>query len=158
MLKCTVATQQKNEKNMNGLKSIQRLAGLVVLMTVVGTGSPSQAQLEPDAHPLDTFLGNILNFKEPTAVRGILFYIDKEEQVIWIRWQQRSADRPLFRMGWQAVPGDATLALHPKDSSQFEELLQLPKGTAIECIIQAAEEGKRRIHSYQLATNPEVPL
>lgn len=137
---------------------IQRLGWLVLLLSILLAGSPSHAQLEPAPHPLDTFLGNILNFKEPTGVRGILFYIDKDEQVLWIRWQQRSEDRPLFRMGWQAVPGDATLALHPKDPTQFAELRQLPKGTAIECIIQAAEEGKRRIHSYQLASNPKVPL
>lgn len=131
---------------------------MVLLLSIGFAGSPSQAQLEPDPHPLDTFLGDILNFKEPTGIRGVLFYIDSEEQIIWIRWHQRSEDRPLFRMGWQVVPGDATLALHPKDPAQLVELQQLPKGTAIECVIQSAEEGKRRIHSYQLASSPKVPL
>ena len=131
---------------------------MLLLTGTILFSAPCVAQLEPAPHPLDTFLHGILNFQEPTGIRGILFYIDKDERIIWIRWHQRSDDRPLFRTGWQMVPGDATLALHPKDTTQYAELQQLPKGTAIEFVIQSAEEGKRRIQSYQLASSPKVPL
>lgn len=37
--------------------------------------------LEPEPHPLDTFLTDILNFQEPTGIRGTVRYIDKGEKI-----------------------------------------------------------------------------
>ena len=117
------------------------------------------AQLEPAPHPLDTFLTGILDFHDPTGIRGSLRYIDKEEKIIWLDWTQRSDDRPLFIAGWKWVPGEATLAVHPTDPTQFDQLQQIPKGTAIEMVIQLDQDGQRRILSYQdLSLPPKVPL
>ena len=121
--------------------------------------SSVNAQLEPAPHPLDSFLTEILDFHDPTGIRGTLRYIDIEEQTIWLNWEQGSEDRPLFNTGWKLVPGDATLAVHPKNSEQFDELQQISKGTAIEMIIQLDQEGHRRILSFQdLSIPPKVPL
>jgi len=62
---------------------------------------PVNAQLEPAPHPMDTFLTGILDFHDPTGIRGSLRYIDKEEKIIWLDWTQRSDDRPLFNAGWK---------------------------------------------------------
>lgn len=115
--------------------------------------------LEPEPHPLDTFLTNVLNFKKPTGIRGTLRYVDRERQTIWLNWEERSDERPLFETGWLLVPGDAALEVHPTDPSQFEKLRQIPKGTAIEMVIQFDQEGNRRILSFQdLSLPPKVPL
>ncbi len=120
---------------------------------------PVNAQLEPAPHPLDTFLSGILDFHDPTGIRGSLRYIDKEEKIIWLDWTQRSDDRPLFNAGWTWVPGEATLAVHPTDPTQFDQLQQIPKGTPIEMVIQLDQDGQRRILSYQdLSLPPKVPL
>jgi len=120
---------------------------------------PVNAQLEPASHPMDTFLKGILDFHDPTGIRGSLRYIDKEEKIIWLDWTQRSDDRPLFIAGWKWVPGEATLAVHPTDPTQFDQLQQIPKGTAIEMVIQLDQGGQRRILSYQdLSLPPKVPL
>ncbi len=120
---------------------------------------PVNAQLEPAPHSLDTFLKGILDFHDPTGIRGSLRYIDKEEKIIWLDWTQRSDDRPLFIAGWTWVPGEATLAVHPTDPTQFDQLQQIPKGTAIEMVIQLDQDGHRRILSYQdLSLPPKVPL
>lgn len=117
------------------------------------------AQIEPDQDPFDTFLKGVLNFREPTGIRGTLRYIEREEQIIWLNWEERSDDRPLFQSGWQPVPGEATLAVRPDSADQFAALQQLAIGTALELIIQANEQGQRRILSYQnRATPPKVPL
>lgn len=130
---------------------------IMVCVTLIAT--LAGAQLQPDPHPLDTFLTNILNFKEPTGIRGTFRDIDLEGTIIWLDWQERSDDRPYFQMGWKPVPGDATLAVHPKDLDQFYELQQFRKGAAIEMIIQLDPEGKRRILSYHDLSLPhKVPL
>jgi hypothetical protein len=114
---------------------------------------------ENEPHPLDTFWTNILNFKEPTGIRGTFRYIDLEGTIIWLDWKERSDDRPYFQIGWKLVPGDATLAVHPKDLDQFYKLQQFKKGAAIEMIIQLDSKGKRRILSYHdLSLPPKVPL
>jgi hypothetical protein len=117
------------------------------------------AQVDPDQDPFDTFLKSVLDFREPTGIRGTLRYIEREEQIIWLNWDERSDDRPLFQRGWHAIPGEATLAVHPDNAEQFAALEQIPKGTALALIIQAKEHGKRRILSYRdQATPPKVPL
>jgi hypothetical protein len=55
-----------------------RFFGMVVVFGIVFSALPSTA-LEPEPHPLDTFLTAILNFRESTGIRGTLRYIDKEE-------------------------------------------------------------------------------
>jgi hypothetical protein len=120
---------------------------------------PAFAQFETEPHPLDTFLTNILNFKEPTGIRGTLRYIDLEGTIVWLNWHERSDDRPYFQTKWQPVPGDATLAVHPQDLNQFNELRQFQNGSAIEMVIQLDSEGKRRIHSYHdLTQPPKIPM
>lgn len=57
------------------------------------------------------------------------------------------------------MPGEATLAVHPTDPIQFDQLQQIPKGTPIEMVIQLDQDGHRRILSYQdLSLPPKVPL
>ncbi|NKB81036.1 MAG: hypothetical protein GKS05_03915 [Nitrospirales bacterium] len=108
---------------------------------------------------MDTFLTNILNFQDPTGIRGTLRYIDTEEQTLWLNWEQRSDDRPLFKTGWKLVPGDATLLLYPQDSTQLDALQHISKGTPLEMIIQRDPEGHRRILSFQdLSLPKEIPL
>jgi hypothetical protein len=117
------------------------------------------AQLEPEPDPFDTFLKGVLDFGKPTGIRGTLRYIERDEQIIWLNWEERSDDRPLFQSGWQAIPGEATLAVHPDDAEQFSALQQLSIGTALELIIQTNEQGNRRILSYQdRSTSPKIPL
>ena len=86
--------------------------GARVLIIVCLLLSPLEVQaLEPEPHPLDTFLTNILNFKDPTGIRGTLRFLDLEEETIWLNWEYRSDDRPLFHGGWKPVPGEACCVL-----------------------------------------------
>ncbi len=115
--------------------------------------------LETEPHPLDTFLTNILNFRQPTGIRGTVRYIDKEEQNIWLDWEQRSDDHPLFETDWKLVPEGTTLLVYPQDAAQYQKLEHIAKGTPIEMIIQLDPQGHRRILSYQNLSQPrKVPL
>ena len=127
----------------------------LVLLIVLGP-APAIAQTEP--HPLDTFLTDILNFTNPTGIRGTIRYIDFDGPVLWLNWHQRSGD-PSFAMGWQAVPGEAMLAVHPRPDDGIVDLQSLSNGTAVELIIQLDSEGKRRILSFRTMSQPrDVPL
>jgi hypothetical protein len=135
-----------------------RFLGTVIVFVLVFSALPSTA-LEPEPHPLDTFLTAILNFREPTGIRGTVRYIDKAEQNIWLNWEQRSDDRPLFDTGWKLVPEDTTLLVYPQDAAQYQELETIAKGTPIEMVIQFDQNGHRRILSYQdLSQGRKVPL
>ncbi len=132
--------------------------GMVLVFGLVFSALPTTA-LEPEPHPLDTFLTAILNFREPTGIRGTVRYIDKAEQNIWLNWEQRSDDRPLFDTDWLLVPEGTTLLVYPQNSAQFQELELLVKNTPIEMVIQFDEKGHRRILSYQdLSQGRKVPL
>ena len=120
---------------------------------------PGHAQFETEPHPLDTFLKSVLDFSEPTGIRGTFRFWDPEEQVLWLNWESRSDDRPLFITGWKIVPGEATLAVHPTSPDQIQAIKQLSKGAGIEVVIQLDHEGKRRIRSFQdLTLSRKVPL
>lgn len=117
------------------------------------------AQIDSTPDPFDTFLKGVLDFQKPTGIRGTLRYIEHDEQIIWLNWEERSDNRPLFQTGWQAIPGEATLALHPGNTQQFAVLQQFPLGTALELIVQTKEQGKRHILSYRdRSISPKVPL
>ena len=135
-----------------------RFLGMMFVFGLVFSALPSTA-LEPEPHPLDTFLTAILNFREPTGIRGTVRYIDKEEQGIWLNWEQRSDDRPLFDTGWKLVPEGTTLLVYPQDAAQYQELETIAKGTPIEMVIQFDQNGHRRILSYQdLSQGRKIPL
>jgi len=144
----------------NGFPHLKFLA--IALLPVVGLcllPLLATAQIDPDQDPFDAFLKGVLDFREPTGIRGTLRYIERDEQIIWLNWEERSDDRPLFQTGWLAIPGEATLAVHPDNAEQFAALQQIPKGTALELIIQANEHGNRRILSFRdQSTPPKVPL
>ncbi|MEX2493289.1 MAG: hypothetical protein WD425_16175 [Nitrospirales bacterium] len=119
----------------------------------------AHAQFETEPHPLDTFIKGITNFSEPTGVRGTLRYIEKDRETLWLNWEQRSDDGPLFTTGWKLVPGEATLAVQPRDSEQWEKLSGLSKGLPLEMVIQQDGKGNRHILSYQdLSAPPKIPL
>lgn len=119
----------------------------------------AHAQLETEPHPLDTFIKGITNFSEPTGVRGTVRYIEKDRETLWLNWKQRSDARPLFETGWNFVPGDATLAVQPRDSEQWEKLLNLSNDLPLELIIQDDGKGHRHILSYEdISGGPKVPL
>ena len=99
------------------------LLALVLLVFLVP--APAVAQTEP--HPLDTFLTDVLNFTKPTGIRGTVRYIDFDGPVLWLNWHQRSGD-PSFEMGWHTVPGEAMLAVHPRDTDSIVDLRALRKG------------------------------
>ena len=130
---------------------------LAAILLVVLTPVPTIAQTEP--HPLDTFLTDILNFTNPTGIRGTIRFIDFDGPILWLNWYERSDHAPLFEAGWQAVPGEAMLAVHPRTSEPIVDLRSLKNGTAVELIIQLDPEGKRRILSFRPMSQPrEVPL
>ncbi len=132
--------------------------GIMILLGLIFSPIPTPA-LEPAPHPLDTFLANILNFREPTGIRGTVRYIDQAEKNIWLDWEQRSDDRPDFNDGWKLVPEGTTLLVYPQDSEQYGELAPIAKGTPIEMIIQIDPNGHRRILSYQdLSHGRKVPI
>ena len=119
----------------------------------------AHAQFETEPHPLDTYTKEITNFSQPTGVRGKLCYIEKDRQTLWLDWDQRSDDGPLFETGWKLIPGEATLAVQPQNSEQWEKLSGLSKGLPLEMIIQDDGKGHRHILSYQdLSVSPKVPL
>ena len=129
---------------------------LVVVLLVVLVPAPAVAQTEP--HPLDTFLTDILNFTKPTGIRGTIRYIDFDGPILWLDWRQRSSD-PSFALGWHAVPGEAMLAVHPRQGDGILDLRSLRTGTAVELIIQLDSEGKRRILSFRPMSQPrDMPL
>ena len=119
--------------------------------------APAVAQTEP--HPLDTFLTDILNFTNPTGIRGTIRFIDFDGPILWLNWHERSDHAPLFEAGWHAVPGEAMLAVHPRPADGMVDLRSLRNGTAVELIIQLDSEGKRRILSFRPMSQPrDVPL
>ena len=133
-------------------------SGWVIPLLLVITSVPVYS-FETVPHPLDTFLDNILDFHEPTGIRGKLRYIEVDAQIVWLDWEQRSDDRPLFTTSWKLVPGEPTLAVHPTNTLQFEELRKFQKGTALELIIKDDGEGHRHILSFRdLSIPPKVPL
>ena len=132
--------------------------GLFIILCLLMTTSPITA-FETEPHPLDTFLDHILDFHEPTGIRGKLKYVEVDEKIVWLDWEQRSDARPLFNTSWKFVPGEPTLAVHPTDTGQFEELRQIPKGTPLELIIKDDGKGHRHILSYRdMNIPPKVPL
>ena len=137
---------------------LARFLGMVVVLGIMISAFPATA-LEPESHPLDTFLKSILNFREPTGIRGTIRYVDKAEKNIWLNWEQRSDDRPLFDTGWKLVPEGTTLLVYPMDVAQYQELEPLAKGTPMEMVIQFDQEGHRIILSYQdLTHGRKIPL
>ena len=121
--------------------------------------TPQSSAFETEPHPLDTFLDHILDFHEPTGIRGKLKYIEIDEQIVWLDWEERCDARPLFNTNWKFVPGEPTLAVHPTNTPQLEELRQFPKGTSLELIIKDDGKGHRHILSFRnMAIPPEVPL
>ncbi len=138
--------------------SHSRFWSMVMVLAMITSAIPAHA-LEPAPHPLDTFLTNILNFREPTGIRGTIRYIDKAEKNIWLDWEQRSDDRPNFNEGWKLVPEGTTLLIYPQDARQYDELKPIAKGTPIEMIIQIDPDGHRRVLSYQdLSHGRKVPI
>ena len=130
---------------------------LISLCYIIPTVPGHTFETEP--HPLDTFLDHILDFHEPTGIRGKLRYVEIDAQTVWLDWEERSDDRPLFSTSWKFVPGEATLAVHPTDTTQLEQLRILPKGTALEMIIKEDGKGHRHILSYRdMTIPPKVPL
>ena len=120
---------------------------------------PVSHAFETEPHPLDTFLDRVLDFREPTGIRGTLRYVEVEDEVVWLNWHERSDDRPLFATNWKFVPGDPTLAVHPTNPTQFEQLKRLSKGTSLELIVQDDGEGHRHILSFRdRSIPPKVPL
>ena len=96
---------------------------------------------------------------KPTGIRGQLRFIDVAAEEIWLDWEQRSDDRPLFGKGWKLVPGEPMLAVHPSDPAQFEALQQFKRGTPLEMVIQLDQQGRRRILSYRDVYVPsKIPL
>jgi hypothetical protein len=139
--------------------SLLRLFSFAVGLGLVFSTGIAFAQFETEPHPLDTFIKGITNFSEPTGIRGTLRYIEKDRETIWLNWEQRSDDGPMFTTGWKLVPGEATLAVQPRDSEQWEKLSGLSKGLPLEMIIQDDGKGHRHILSYQdLSLPPKVPL
>lgn len=137
---------------------ITRIIGIAILWLMIFSFTAS-AQLQQEPHPLDSFLGQVLDFREPTGIRGRIRFIDVAAQEIWLDWEQRSDDRPLFGTGWKLVPGEPTLAVHPSDPAQFEALQQFQRGTPLEMVIQLDEAGHRRILSYRdVSVPPKIPL
>ena len=131
----------------------------VLSLLVVLVPAPTLAQHQTEPHPLDTFLTDVLNFTKPTGIRGTVRYIDFDGPVLWLNWHQRSGGPPFFETGWQTVPGEAILAVHPRDLDSIVDLRALRKGTAVELIIQRDSEGKRRILSFHSTSEPpKVPL
>ena len=139
-------------------RSSARWIGMVVVLGIIISAFPARA-LEPESHPLDTFLKSILNFREPTGIRGTIRFIDKAEKNIWLNWEERSDDRPLFDTDWKLVPEGTTLLVYPMDAAQYKELEPLAKGTPVEMVIQIDQEGHRIILRYQdLSQGRKIPL
>ena len=88
----TVKTQRKR------LQILSIFLRVLIMVCATLTAIPVEA-FENEPHPLDTFLTNILNFKEPTGIRGTFRYIDLEGTIIWLDWKERSDDRPYFQIG-----------------------------------------------------------
>lgn len=134
-------------------KGIYQFLGLL-LCTIA-----AHAQLEPESkpYPPDAFLKGILDFEEPTGLRGRILYIDRTKQIIWIEWAQLLMDRPSCEKGWMLVPGEWTIAVQPLNQAQFYDLQQMVKGTILDLVIQLDQEGLRGILSFhELALLPKV--
>ncbi len=119
----------------------------------------AKAEIDLVPYPPDALLKGVLDFGEPTALRGEIFYIEPEKQTIWLDWVQVSEDRPFFEKKWQLVPGEWRIAVFPLNQAQFYQLQQLAKGTVLELVIQVDQEGLRRILSFQsIPGYPKVHL
>ncbi len=85
--------------------------------------------------------------------------MDTDEHILWLNWEERSDDRPLFHKGWKSIPGEALLAIHPFDHEQFTNLNTVATGTRLQLIIQEISKGKRQILSWQsMQGPPKTPI
>lgn len=135
------------------------LSGLIWVCPLLLFVGPLYAQFETEPHPMDTFLKSILDFSQPTGIRGTVRYWDEAEQILWVNWESRSDEGPLFATGWLIVPGEPMLAIHPDNPDHFQIIRHLTTGTPVELVIQLDGEGKRRIQSFQDLTRPrKIPL
>lgn len=146
----TLYTWREMDKN-----RILLILGLVLCSLATHGQTHAQPELKP--YPPDALLNGILDFREPTGLRGRVLYLDKKNQIIWLDWAQISVDRPKFEKSWKLVPNEWIIAVHPLNQSQFYDLQQMAKGTALEIVIQLDQEGLRRILSFQeLALLPKI--
>ncbi len=130
-----------------------KAGAILLLLALMCVGTTAQADIKPEPYPPDALLQGVLDFREPTGIRGRLLHIDREKQIIWLEWAQVSVDSPLFQKEWERVPNEWIIAVHPLNQSQFYILTQMAKGTALEMVIQLDQEGCRCILSFQ-----ELPL
>jgi hypothetical protein len=130
---------------------------IISLLALICWTASAQAEIEPKTYPPDALLKGILDFREPTGIRGRLLHVEQTKQIIWLEWAQVSVDSPLFQEDWKEVPNEWIIAVHPLNQSQFYTLQQIPKGTALEMVIQLDQEGSRRILFFQeLSMLPKV--
>lgn len=132
---------------------------MLIVVCLLGIAFQVNAQYGTEPHPLNKFLTDILNFDSPTGIRGTLRHFDMERGTIWLNWEERSTDRPLFETGWEVVPGKPALEVYPRDLDQFKKILRISKDITIQMIIQFDQERRRRILWYQDPFSPpQFPL
>ena len=132
---------------------------LALVLLVVLAPAPTLAQHQTEPHPLDTFLTNVLNFTNPTGIRGTIRYIDLRRTGPLVELASTRRRSAVIRNGMAHGPGEALLAVHPHPSESIVDLRALRNGTAVELIIQLDSHGKRRILSFRaMSRPPDVPL
>ena len=85
----------------------------ILLLALMCWGTTAQAEIEHKAYPPDALLQGVLDFREPTGIRGRLLYVEQTKQIIWLEWAQVSVDSPLFQEDWKGVPNEWIIAIHP---------------------------------------------
>lgn len=129
----------------------------VLLLVSIFWSSPTRAGEEPQPYPPDALLHGVLDFREPTGIRGRLLFVDHGKQTVWLEWAQVAVAGTSSRKRWKRVPNEWNLAIQPLNQSQFYDLQQLPDGTLLEVVIQLDREGSRRILSFEkLVRLPKV--
>jgi hypothetical protein len=100
----------------------------------------------------------LLDFSEPTAIRGRIRFIDVTEQGVWLDWDQRLEVQPTGKKAWRTLEGQFMLLVYPKDAAQFEGIKILKPGTVLQFVIQSKDKGRRIILSFTEPAPPESPL
>lgn len=132
---------------------------LSIMICMVSLGGIRVGTPNASTHSPKALVQHILDFQEPTGIRGTLRYMDLDEQILWLNWEERSDDRPWFYSGWKPVSGEALLAIHPLDHEQFTTLKTVATGTRLQLIIQEILKGKRQVLSWQpVPASPKTPI
>jgi len=127
---------------------VMKLARIVLVATllpilfvagIIGTAS-GQEPLPPDLQvPLQSIIQE-MRFEQPTKIMGRLVAMDAYENAIWVEWTYRHDGSR-----WIPLDGGRQFKVFPRNDGMMEYFRALKPGASLRLLIQADEDGNRRV-------------